>query len=63
MFHQEIPPGTEREGRDARVRAEEAFVVAVVGDAVVAVGVVVDQAEIVSRPRRRLRRLAQSVQT
>ena len=63
MFHQEIPLGTEREGRDARIWAEETFVIAVVGDAVVAVGVVVDQAEIVTRPGRRLRRLAQSVQT
>lgn len=63
MFHQKIPRGAQRQGGDARVGPEEALVVAVVGDAVVAVGVVVDQAEVVARPRRRFRRAAQPVQT
>lgn len=63
MFHEKIPPGAQRQGCDARVRPQEAFVVAVVRYAVVAVGVVVDQAEIVTRRRRRFRHAAQSVQT
>lgn len=63
MFHEKIPPGAQRQGRDARVRPQEPFVVAVVRYAVVAVGVVVDQAEIVTRPRRRFHRAAQSLQT
>lgn len=63
MLHEEVARGAERDGGDAGVRAEEALVVAVVGDAVVAVGVVIDQAEVETRPRRHFRRPAQAVQT
>lgn len=46
VLHEEITLCTEREGCDTGIFTEEAFVVAVIGDAVRACGVVVDQAEI-----------------
>lgn len=52
MFHEEITLGAEREGGDGRARAEEALVVAVVGYAVGAGGVVVDEAEVVCGVRQ-----------
>lgn len=47
MFQKEVSTGTERERRDGWEGAEEALVVAVVGYAVGAGGVVVYKAEVV----------------
>ena len=47
VFQEEVAAGAEREGRDGGRGAEEALVVAVVGYAVCACGVVVYEAEVV----------------
>ena len=62
MLHAKIPGCTEGERGNRRVRAEEALIVAVVGYAVCAVGVVIDEAEVVGPIGEDLRELAQMVE-
>lgn len=48
MFHEKFTFSAQTERCDIRLCAEESFVVRVVGDTVIAVGVVIDEAEVVA---------------
>ena len=62
MLHAEVPNRAEGERGDCGVGAEESLVVAVVGYAVRAVGVVVDEAEVVGSAGEYFGELAQMVE-
>ena len=62
VLHEEVPRRAEGEGGDGRVGSEEALVVAVVGDAVLAGSIVVHKAEVVGCTCENLRRLAELVE-
>lgn len=47
VFHQKISLGAQRQGRDGWIQAEEAFVIAMIRDAVCAGSVVIDKAEVI----------------
>jgi hypothetical protein len=47
MLHEKVTFRAEREGRDCRLRTQEALIIAVVGDAVLPRGVVVDEAKVI----------------
>lgn len=46
MFHQKIPFGAEGKGSDDGIGTEEAFVVGMIGDTIVAARVIIHEAEI-----------------
>ena len=62
MFHTKIARGAEGEGGDGGVGTKKAFVVAVIGDAVCAVGVVVYKTEVVGGASENLCQLTEVIQ-